>query len=398
MISLKNGCSRSNLVVNPKNWKTTKASLKKDWHIMYRFYDPLLRDKYPKGKQIQIKGMNSFKELKKRQEASQIILTFELNRLDEEGFNPITNTTTQTPKDDYIISPDMPCIEALQAALERLNNETSTIGAIQIALNGFKTTALNLRLTQIPINKISRRNIIQILDYRTQHDNMSSDRRNKYVAYLRMLFKELKKIQTIEVNPLAEIEKEKTIQTIRIVLNDLERKKVNEFLRKNYYEFWRFTHIFYHSGAREAELMLLTTEKVNLEEQYFIVTIKKGKQPFEVKKPIKNIIKSLWVEVMNESKPGQYLFAKALKPGNEPINANQITRRWRTHVKDKLKINADFYSLKHLNLDEIAAELSMQDSAKMASHTTTKITRSTYAINENDRQLERLRNMNNSFA
>src|ERR1019366_2019576 len=249
MILLKNGCSRSNLVVNPKNWKTTKASLKKDWHIMYRFYDPLLRDKYPKGKQIQIKGMNSFKELKKRQEASQIILTFELNRLDEEGFNPITNTTTQTPKDDYIISPDMPCIEALQAALERLNNETSTIGAIQIALNGFKATALNLRLTQIPINKISRRNIIQILDYRTQHDNMSSDRRNKYVAYLRMLFKELKKIQTIEVNPLAEIEKEKTIQTIRIVLNDQERKKVNEFLRKNYYEFWRFAQIFFHSGA-----------------------------------------------------------------------------------------------------------------------------------------------------
>lgn len=397
MILLKNGCSRSNLIVNPKNWKTTKASLKKDWHIMFRFYDPLARDKYPKGKQIQIKGMNSFKELKKRQEATQIILEFELNRIDNEGFNPINNLS-RTYNDDYIISPNMPCLEALQATKERLNKEKSTLEAIQIVLNGFTLTAKKLHLSSLPINKITRRHIIQILDYRTQNQKMSPKRKNKYVAYLRMLFKELKKIQTIDENPVIGIEKEKTIKRVRTVLNSDERKSVNDFLKKNNYAFWRFTQIFFHSGAREAELMLLTTDKVNLDEQYFIVTIKKGIQPIEVKKPIKNIITPLWIEIMNEANSGQYLFAQGLKPGNRSINANQITRRWRTHVKDKLKINADFYSLKHLNLDEIAAELSIQDSAKMASHTSTKITKSTYAINEESRQNERLKNMNNSFA
>ena len=396
MILLKNGCSRSNLVVNPKNWKTTKASLKNDWHIMYRYYDPLSRDKFKKGKQIQIKGMNSFKELKKRQEATQIILEFELRRLDEDGFNPISNIT-QIEREDYIISPNMPCLEALQLAKDRLKKEKSTLEAIQIALNGFKDTAKELRLNLTPICKISRRHILQVLDYRTTNQQMSSDRRNKYVAYLRMLFKELRKIQTITENPLAEIEKEKTLKKIRVVLNNKERKKVDSFLKKSNYSFWRFAQIFFHSGAREAELMLLTTDKVNLAEQYFIVTVKKGIQQCEVKKPIKNIIKSLWIEIMNEAKSGQFLFAKGLRPGDKAINANQITRRWRTHVKNKLKIPADFYSLKHLNLDEIAEELSMKDSAKMASHTSTKTTR-VYAINEDGRQLERLKNMKNAFA
>jgi len=52
----------------------------------------------------------------------------------------------------------------------------------------------------------------------------------------------------------------------------------------------------------------------------------------------------------------------------------------------------------HLNLDEIADELSMKDSAKMASHTSTKTTKEYYTFNEDRRQSERLKNVNNDFA
>ena len=134
MISLKNGCTRSNLAVNPKNWKTTKASSKQDWYIMYRFYDPLSRERYPKGKQIQIKGMNSFKELKKRQEATQIILEYELSRLDKDGFNPISGIiTSNTPND--IISSNTPFLKALDDSFKRLKADCTTISDIRSILS-----------------------------------------------------------------------------------------------------------------------------------------------------------------------------------------------------------------------------------------------------------------------
>ncbi|HEX8316482.1 MAG TPA: hypothetical protein VF609_15880 [Flavisolibacter sp.] len=50
MIHLSNGCKCSEPKVNPANWETGKASLKKNWFIYYRFYDPSVKDKYPKGK------------------------------------------------------------------------------------------------------------------------------------------------------------------------------------------------------------------------------------------------------------------------------------------------------------------------------------------------------------
>ena len=38
MILLPNGTYRTDLKVNPKNWQTSKASIKKDWFIFYRLY------------------------------------------------------------------------------------------------------------------------------------------------------------------------------------------------------------------------------------------------------------------------------------------------------------------------------------------------------------------------
>jgi hypothetical protein len=67
MISLPNNCSCSELTVNPKNWKTCKASaLAHNWYIQYYFYDTAVKKK----KFVVIKGMNRFKILDERREAT----------------------------------------------------------------------------------------------------------------------------------------------------------------------------------------------------------------------------------------------------------------------------------------------------------------------------------------
>ena len=68
------------------------------------------------------------------------------------------------------------------------------------------------------------------------------------------------------------------------------------------------------------------------------------------------------------------------------------------HIKKKLGINEDFYSIKHLNLDETATFLDIHDASAMASHNSSNITARYYAIGEKLRQNERLKQLQNKFA
>ena len=57
-----------------------------------------------------------------------------------------------------------------------------------------------------------------------------------------------------------------------------------------------------------------------------------------------------------------------------------------------------YFSGKHLNLDETATILDAEAAAKMAGHTSTVITLKHYLINEEERKMEKLRKVNNDFA
>ena len=108
-IQLPNGCSNSQLSVNPKDWQTKKAKIKQDWFIGYRFYD----SRYPKPKQIMLKGMNAFKKLSERQEETRKLLEKEQEAL-KNGFNPFN-------KKNAPINDSLSFIEALHSGCGMLN-------------------------------------------------------------------------------------------------------------------------------------------------------------------------------------------------------------------------------------------------------------------------------------
>ncbi len=72
-----------------------------------------------------------------------------------------------------------------------------------------------------------------------------------------ILFKELLELETIESNPIRDLSKRKTIKKLRELLSDKEREKIDKYLKLNFYIFWRFVNIFFHSGARESEMLAL---------------------------------------------------------------------------------------------------------------------------------------------
>lgn len=404
MIHLANGCSCSKLSVYPKNWQDSTADINCTWYINYRFYDPAFKDDPQiKGrKQKVIKGMNSYNTLKERQEATRILLEGEMTLLKQQNYNPITGFFEELPDEpidiDHTISSATGFIRALELAKAGMKKAASTMRDIQTVINGVTPAAAKLGITRLPISKVTRKHIKAILK-QCELDNKewSANRFNTYRTYLKILFGELIEAEATEIDPLSKIKKQKTVKRIRQRLSLEERKVINEHLQREHYSFWRFMHIFFHSGARETEMMLIKKEDVDLRNQRFKMIIKKGKNYREVMRTIKDVVLPLWIEVVDQAKYGDYLFAKNLAPGKEAIKSDQINRRWRTHVKEKLGITADFYSLKHSNLDETAEILSAVDAQKMAAHSSLVVTMDHYLLGEKEREHKRLKEVNNSL-
>ena len=106
----------------PKNWKTITAKTSIYWYIGFRFYDPSQRTKYPKGKQVLIKGMNDTYVLSERRKKTQDLLKELHYMLTEEGYNPISKNIIQPVNESNIVTevkPTTPFIQALQFSLTK---------------------------------------------------------------------------------------------------------------------------------------------------------------------------------------------------------------------------------------------------------------------------------------
>ena len=118
MITLPNGCNCSEITVTPKDWKTCKVSaMARNWHIQYYFYDTALK----KRKFVLVKGMNRFKTLNERRDATLQLIENELYQLKEKGFNPITGIFFKEMIGG--IDPKIGFIDALRKAYDLLKLE-----------------------------------------------------------------------------------------------------------------------------------------------------------------------------------------------------------------------------------------------------------------------------------
>jgi integrase len=359
-IALPRDCRVGKISVHPINWEDPGASTAVDWFIHYRFQDPSFRDQHPKGYQVKLKGMNDVKGLVERRRVTRALLENEKRNL-MAGYNPIQKRIV-IEEGELEISPASPFIKSLEKA-RNLLPDSKTKKEIRKALVHVAAAITQLRYDHLPISDVKCRHIDAVLEKisRTKQEATGipwgPHSFNHYRSYLIMLFKKLRRCDATELD-IRQIEKRRTLKKIRKTLTSSEIEKINDQVKANHYTFWRFIHIFFHSGARMSEMMQVRFQDVQLEQQRFLVTIKKGRGEMEqVYKTITRAALPLWTEVIAEASPGQYLFARGLKPGNIAISEWQVTKRWRLHVKKKLGIEADFYSLKHKNTTEIVSRV-----------------------------------------
>jgi integrase len=390
---LPNGCACSELKVTPSNWYTKSAKTTVDWYISYRFYDPNLAS----TKQVKVRRMNTFKVLQERQKETQKLLREELEKL-QAGFNPTNNLEQKAkPQADEKTGLDdaqeLLFVAGLKYALSSVVVSTRTKKDLGYTFELAKKAIPKLGLDQIPISQISRKHIRNLL----KRISNTSDRFNKNRSYLMILFSELSEDEIVDVNPVRDIRKKKVVKRIRTVLTDQQRVKVNDYLLENHPYFYRFLHIFFHSGCRISELMKVREQDVDIANQRFKITIQKGKEYREVWKVIKDIVLPIWNQVVLECNEGDYLFSRELRPGSNAIQSYQIGKRWNRHVKKKLNIAADFYSIKHLHTTEVVDLLSDIEAAKHNDHRSTAMVNRVYDVKRKDRTTGKVKTLNNPF-
>src|SRR5436190_9434491 len=312
MISLPHSCCCTELKVNPKNWQTNKNAVKKNWFIYYRFYDPAFKSKsiYPKGKLVVLKGMNHLADSDLRIAKTKQLMEAELNRLKNINLNSPAQQIGKGVIDEIDSST---CFnEAITIAEKRIIGAPSTKSDLKWIIRMIKNSADKLCFSQQPISSISRKHIKHMLLLIDTSMGESAHRFNNIRSYLMMIYKELMELEVVDTNPLRDISKRKIIHRLRNVASKSSKKEVNDYLKSNYYQFWLFMQIFFHSGSRLTEMINVKKADVDLENQMFKVTIKKGRYYKEVNKPIKNIALKFWREIYAKANDNDYLFSKGL--------------------------------------------------------------------------------------
>jgi hypothetical protein len=427
MIQLNNGCSRSEMKVTPSNWnipadKAPAKLIKIKWRIYYRYYDPAFKNDPKKwGQMIQVLGMNDRKDLLKRQAATKILLEAELERIDVQLYNPITGKFHVITERIEDIIPATPFIDALNKAAKMITcvprmmeDILCVIKKIEVAAGKLFDKTLHKPYPGLKIAQVSRKHIVYIFEQcKKDNDKFSTHRQNRYRAYLMMLYKQLVKVEAVEHNPINDIPVEKgTIKRVKQLFTPTEMLLINTNLKAWDYSFWRYMRIFHRSGSRTSEMTRLKVDNVSLETQEFIVLVKKGRNYVEQVRPIPDDILPLWIEAMEEARPGQYLFSEYFKPGIKQIDKTWVERRWSKYVmgypeewKDEklrrencLYIKKTFYLLKSQNTDAIDKALDLEHAAAADGHTNTTTTKNHYAIGHDRRKLEKLKRTEIPFS
>lgn len=406
MLHLPNNCQCSEPSVYPTTWKKS-GSIEKDWYIWFRFYDPNFKEQYPKGYLKIVKNMNRFKTYTERKQAVVVGLEV-LQRELEAGYNPILKKRVSDKNSDYIIDPQTEFVAALEEAAKRLRLSPQAKQPMRSVIKYTMAAVKSLRMV-IAIKDVRRKHIRMVIDEmeRKRGKPLTDSMYNEYRARWMMLFKELVDVEATEINPIKDLKKRKVISAKKELLTPEEREAVNYHLYKNNYTFWRVVNMFFHSGARTPEFMGVKKEDVDLQAQTVRYTILKGGKRV-VKRPIKDIVLPLWAELVNEAKDGEYLFGRGLKPAKVAIRPDQLEHRWRLWVQlppksvanpqgKGLGIKKTWYSLKHLNTDEMTEYAGAALAAKLNEHSEA-VALKHYAVNEKARADVIIKSARNSFG
>ena len=401
MIILENNCKRSEIKTIPENLfeLSPQDAIEVNCMVYCRYYDPEFKQKFPKGF-LYRKSLNGFKTYKLRIAAAKAMMKDMETLLDEELYNPITNKYFHDDNAEF--SERTLVLEAMENILKYIKGSERYLYEMKRIIIKIKPIFEKLGYDKLKISEIKLRHIKIALDAA----KLTEKNFNKYRIHLTRVFDELIEFGCIDSNPCASIKKKITTQTKREIFEEDKLKIVHNYLKENYYYFFRYFKIFFYSGARSTELFRLQKKHVNLDKREYDLLIQKRAGTYQwEKKVILPAALPYWKEIIDLAKnDDDYLFSIMLEPGPQMVRSRQISNRWRrliknsTKIKDNngetIKVTEDFYSLKHYFLDKLDETQNIKFSQVMGSHKSDKTTANHYTVNREKRTRNELKKLN----
>ncbi len=388
-----NGCSHSDLFISP-NLKTLSAknAMKKEWYVGCKFYDPIMKAKYPKGYFWRKKGLAEYKTFEERKEAAEILLD-EMSRALDMCYNPIPGVCKYQPIEQSDFSPNLYLMEALEVAFtdHKTNISPKHASCIESNLNIIKPVVIRLGYDKLIIKDTELKHIKKILD----NCNLSAFSYNRYKIHLSTLFKILCINSCLIQNPCQYIPTKQHIKKERKILTQEEFDKIYNYLIEKLPNYANYMLMFHMSGCRSTELLEVKKSDVNLENQEFTITVKKRqKYVREIRAIIPDALPYWKSQLDLCSSNDDYIFGVGFSPESRScsISNDAPGKYWERYVNKVFHTETTFYSLKHFFLDKVEKLHGITAAQNMAGHLNGKTTE-IYTVYKKRRELEELKNL-----
>lgn len=346
------------------------SSNPKDWYIYFRFY--------ANGRWHDLKrreGLNRIKCFNQRKKEAASLAEARLIWL-RAGWNPVLDPRfhlRNLVNEEGLQS--MSFAKALDFALSKKDLAEKSYADYRNQLVHVKATAEKLGLHYLPVSKITRLHILQVLGGLRQHRKISNKTYNKYRDTLRSMFNTLETWLAVEYNPVTKIDDLRTTETHKFTpLDESEKIAITELLSRKYYHFFVYIQVLYHTGIRPKEILALQVSDIDLKKQVITIIpdLKRENSKTRTMRvvPLNDKLMTYLLGLNLHQYPSNYFVFGAkpsrlkkaplqkivdnnyFMPSLHSLTRDAVTKLWKQIVIDGLGIKKHLYALKHTGADD----------------------------------------------
>ena len=340
-----------------KNYKNLRAydaggDLTKKWFISYYFYN----SRSNTYQRIRETGdINRHSDLKERKTALKALLQAKEVLL-EKGFSPFEtyDKDTMLHKVGLLFQNTDECITKVLEH-KKLHIAHTSYTSLRSRIENFRTYLFHRKLLSVNPNEITKRHIMDYLDFRTQNDGISGRTRNNLLIDLKTLFNTMIDLDFIKENPAARVKKVRQVSEKNKFYEKEELENLFELIEKHNPYLMVYCKFIFHSFLRPIEIVRLQVKDIDLKNMVINIPANKAKARVAQSVKIMDILKPVVLEMkLEDCPPDYYIFSSNKKPSTKGTTRDYFTDKFKK-AKDELGLstNHTMYGLKHTGISNL---------------------------------------------